>query len=133
MKACFDGQIAQLRNQVDTVLEDIFTKWDLLPRKHQENKTACLDKVLLSGGLGSSPYVSKEITAMLRADGASKYHENAKGVQIHVCQEPQLCVVYGTLLLAMRDASDADGQGRRGRTAKIVREFFKSLRGRADA
>ncbi|KAF2403093.1 hypothetical protein EJ06DRAFT_472162 [Trichodelitschia bisporula] len=91
LQTLFDKQIERLVTLIDQQLENF-------QKKYSADKIAHL---VLSGGLGNSPYVQSLLKARY-AFGASKF-TCAQNVQVHVAPEPQLAVCKGLISHRMRE------------------------------
>ena len=129
LKSFFDKQIAALRSQLDHEVEVMEVKAplrrlydskdktkdttkdrkDRKDRKGKKNKThgshqfnEDLDVILLSGGLGGSPYVVKAIEAFVAENGGDNdsgraFHPKLTRARVVVSSDPQFCVALGLL------------------------------------
>ncbi|UPX13350.1 uncharacterized protein EKO05_0003863 [Ascochyta rabiei] len=85
LKAFFDTQISKLFDMMDKQLVR-------LQQKHPDEQVAHL---VLSGGLGNSPYVQSCLRSKYAVGSSS--HSNAQSIQIRVAPDPQLVVCKGNV------------------------------------
>ncbi|KAK5119541.1 hypothetical protein LTR85_007369 [Meristemomyces frigidus] len=95
LQAVFDDQIEKMCNLIDRQLR--------LVRERHPGET--ISYFVLSGGLGSSPYVQSRIRA--RYENAGDALPGAEGLQVLVAGEPQLAVLHG--LVTARTQSNRGG------------------------
>ncbi|EXJ73469.1 uncharacterized protein A1O5_03230 [Cladophialophora psammophila CBS 110553] len=86
VQAIFDDQVEKLTNLIDEQLTHLQTT----------KPTEQVAYMVLSGGLGSSPYLQKRLTA--RYQGGTTQFPNAKDLQILRVPKPQLAVCHGLVL-----------------------------------
>ncbi|EMC95983.1 hypothetical protein BAUCODRAFT_157339 [Baudoinia panamericana UAMH 10762] len=87
MEGLFDEQIRKISDVIDKQLNRV--------RDTHPGESIC--GLVLSGGLGSSPYVRKALEKRF-ASGGGGGHTNAEGLGIITAEEPQLAVVKGLVL-----------------------------------
>ncbi|KAK3117675.1 hypothetical protein LTR53_000703 [Teratosphaeriaceae sp. CCFEE 6253] len=97
LQAIFDSQIEKMCTVIDRQLK-------LVRERHAGE---VISYFVLSGGLGSSPYVQARIRARYEKDAGGGAHPGSEGFQILVASEPQLAVVHG--LVAARSQSNKGG------------------------
>jgi molecular chaperone DnaK (HSP70) len=85
LRSVFDEQISRIFKLIDDELRG-------LQQSHSGEK---LSYLVLSGGLGSSPYVRKELEA--RYERGSEF-ANAENIKILTAPKPQLAVVHGLVM-----------------------------------
>ena len=85
LKGIFDIQISKLFDMMDKQLVR-------LQQKHPKEEVAHL---VLSGGLGNSPYVQSRLRSRYAFGNSS--HSNARSIQIRVAPDPQLVVCKGNV------------------------------------
>ncbi|KAI2777444.1 hypothetical protein F4815DRAFT_502454 [Daldinia loculata] len=81
LKSMFDEQIKDIEDNIDEMVMD----------------GKRVDHIILSGGLGSSPYVQRQLQARFRKQ--SSYLQNAS---FHLSSKPQLCVSQGLVYERVR-------------------------------
>jgi hypothetical protein len=86
LQRIFDAQIEKMFDLIDTQLRR-------LQEKHARENVSYL---ILSGGLGSSPYVYKKLKARYEIGGGAA--PNAPDLKILRADEPQLAVVHGLVM-----------------------------------
>lgn len=96
LKGNFDKQIAKLFDMIDK-------QFVRLRERHLNEQVAHL---ILSGGLGNSPYVQSSGKSRYALDNST--HSNARSVQVRVASDPQLVVCKGNI--ANRVAKLKSGQ-----------------------
>ncbi|KAL8820537.1 MAG: hypothetical protein Q9191_007496 [Dirinaria sp. TL-2023a] len=84
LQALFDEQVQKLISLIESQLQNMQRKFPSVQVAH----------LVLSGGLGHSPYVQKQLRARYNNGGG---HYNARGLQVRIAPEPQLAVCKGIL------------------------------------
>ena len=87
LKALFDGQIDRMLDLIEEQLQ----------RLEQRDASAQVSHLVLSGGLGSSPYVRQRLKSYFET-GRGSSRPNAQDIHIVTVAEPQLAVVHGLVL-----------------------------------
>ncbi|KLU87278.1 hypothetical protein MAPG_06279 [Magnaporthiopsis poae ATCC 64411] len=92
-----------LKRQLDAVIEDVMIK-------RPEGASAEVDRILWSGGFGSSAYVRGQLQKRLVEErdcdpqrSWAPVHSNIKGLDFSVSSDPQLCVCKGALYHWLKD------------------------------
>ncbi|KAK5175057.1 uncharacterized protein LTR77_000194 [Saxophila tyrrhenica] len=86
LQAVFDDQVGKMCELIDKQLKTV----------KDNHPMESVSYLILSGGLGSSPYVQSRIRARYEGMGAAS--PGAKGIRVLLANEPQLTVVHGLVM-----------------------------------
>lgn len=99
LKSLFDRQVQKLIKLIDAQLQNMQQKHPTQPVVSAKLKLceAVTDRLrqahlVLSGGLGHSPYVQQQLRSRYATGGG---HQNARNIQVRVAPDPQLAVCKG--------------------------------------
>lgn len=117
----FDEQIDAICKLIDEELKRLRTT----------HSNESVNYLVLSGGLGSSPYLRQKLKSRYERGGSG--HANAERIEIKTAQKPQLAVVHGLVIDRVQTRRDPDGlvfPKRRCRTSYgiVVREVYDPAR-----
>ena len=117
----FDVQIDAICKLIDEELRKLRTS----------HPNESVNYLVLSGGLGSSPYLRQRLEARYERGGAG--HVNAERLEIKTASKPQLAVVHGLVIDRVQTQKDPDiliFPKRRCRTSYgiVVRELYDPTR-----
>ncbi|EKG18078.1 hypothetical protein MPH_04768 [Macrophomina phaseolina MS6] len=87
LKQLFDEQIDKILMLIDKQLD----------RLYQSRPHEVVSYLVVSGGLGSSPYLRQRLRERYQA-GAANHHPNVEDIQILLAPEPQLAVCHGLVM-----------------------------------
>ncbi|MCJ1404496.1 hypothetical protein MMC11_007722 [Xylographa trunciseda] len=87
LKSLFDVQVERMFKLIETQLD----------RLQKKEPTAIVTYLVMSGGLGSSPYIRNRLKLRYTTDMATVW-PNIRGMQVVLVAEPQLVVVQGLVL-----------------------------------
>lgn len=108
-----DSRMVLSREELQAIFDEQITKMcGLLDRQFKVVEDSHLDAsvsyLLLSGGLGSSPYVRKKIKARYE-QGRLASRPNARNLKVLLATEPQLAVVHGLVMARIQASRGGPG------------------------